>query len=325
MSEERFEVIVIGGGLAGLSAAYRLSKAGRKVLVLEKAPYSGAKNVSGGRIYTYALDKLMGDAWKDAPLEREINQEYLMMMNDEDAVIIDTTTNALGNQSYSVLREKFDKWLAGTVEEAGGLVIGGACVDGLIRKDGRVCGVTVGEESLECDLVIDAEGVNALVAERAGVIDPIRLENIAVGVMIETPAAALIADLLAKEAAFFSIGTNDLTQYTMAVDRGNAKVEKLYTTLHPAVLRSIRMVIKAAKEAHIPVGMCGESAADPALIPLLLSFGLDEFSVSSSSILHTRKIISEWSQAQVNEVEQQAMQLDTPDAVEEYLHSISKQ
>lgn len=150
-------------------------------------------------------------------------------------------------------------------------------------------------------------------------------ENIAVGVMIETPAAALIADLLAKEAAFFSIGTNDLTQYTMAVDRGNAKVEKLYTTLHPAVLRSIRMVIKAAKEAHIPVGMCGESAADPTLIPLLLSFGLDEFSVSSSSILHTRKIISEWSQAQVNEVEQQAMQLDTPDAVEEYLHSISKQ
>lgn len=182
MSEERFEVIVIGGGLAGLSAAYRLSKAGRKVLVLEKAPYSGAKNVSGGRIYTYALDKLMGDVWKDAPLEREINQEYLMMMNDEDAVIIDTTTNALGNQSYSVLREKFDKWLAGKVEEAGGLVIGGACVDGLIRKDGRVCGVTVGEESLECDLVIDAEGVNALVAERAGVIDPIRLENIAVGV-----------------------------------------------------------------------------------------------------------------------------------------------
>ena len=76
--------------------------------------------------------------------------------------------------------------------------------------------------------------------------------------MIETPAAALIADLLAKEAAFFSIGTNDLTQYTLAVDRGNAKVENLYTTLHPAVLRSIRSIIRAAKEAKIPVGMCGE-------------------------------------------------------------------
>ena len=106
MSEERFEVIVIGGGLAGLSAAYRLSKAGRKVLVLEKAPYSGAKNVSGGRIYTYALDKLMGNEWKDAPLEREINQEFLMMMNDEDAVVIDTTTNAFGNQSYSLMMIK---------------------------------------------------------------------------------------------------------------------------------------------------------------------------------------------------------------------------
>lgn len=182
MSEERFEVIVIGGGLAGLSAAYRLSKAGRKVLVLEKAPYSGAKNVSGGRIYTYALDKLMGNEWKDAPLEREINQEFLMMMNDEDAVVIDTTTNAFGNQSYSVLRGRFDKWLAGKVEAAGGLVIGGATVDGFIRRDGRVCGVTVGKEELECDLVIDAEGVNALVAERAGVIDPIRLENVAVGI-----------------------------------------------------------------------------------------------------------------------------------------------
>ena len=124
----------------------------------------------------------MGDEWKDAPLEREINQELLMMMNDEDAVVVDTTTNALGNQSYSVLRARFDKWLAGKVEEAGGLVIGGACVTGLIRKDGRVCGVTVGEEKLECDLVIDAEGVNAIVAERAGVIDPIRLENVAVGI-----------------------------------------------------------------------------------------------------------------------------------------------
>jgi phosphoenolpyruvate-protein phosphotransferase (PTS system enzyme I) len=107
--------------------------------------------------------------------------------------------------------------------------------------------------------------------------------KIALGVMIETPAAALTADLMAKEADFFSIGTNDLTQYTIAVDRGNAKVEQLYTTLHPAVLRSIRGIIHAAKQAKIPVGMCGESAADPLLIPLLMQFGLDEFSVSASS------------------------------------------
>ena len=144
--------------------------------------------------------------------------------------------------------------------------------------------------------------------------------DIQVGVMIETPAAALTADLLAKEAAFFSIGTNDLTQYTIAVDRGNAKVEKLYTALHPAVLRSIRNVIQAGRQAGIPVGMCGESAADPALIPLLLHFGLDEFSVSASSVLATRKTISEWSGEQAAQLTEQAMALATPDEVGTYLH-----
>ena len=144
--------------------------------------------------------------------------------------------------------------------------------------------------------------------------------KIALGVMIETPAAALTADLMAKEADFFSIGTNDLTQYTIAVDRGNAKVEQLYTTLHPAVLRSIRGIIHAAKQAKIPVGMCGESAADPLLIPLLMPFGLDEFSVSASSVLKTRKTISEWNREQVEQVAEQAMQLSTPQELDEYLH-----
>lgn len=145
--------------------------------------------------------------------------------------------------------------------------------------------------------------------------------KIALGVMIETPAAALTADLMAKEADFFSIGTNDLTQYTIAVDRGNAKVEQLYTALHPAVLRSIRGVIHAAKQARIPVGMCGESAADPLLIPLLMQFGLDEFSVSASSVLKTRKVISQWSQEQAEQVAEQAMQLSTPQELSDYLRS----
>lgn len=181
MSEEKFEVIVIGGGLAGLAAAYRLSKAGRDVLVLEKGPSCGSKNVSGGRIYTYALDALMGDEWKGkAPLEREISREMLMMMNDEESMVIDTSVNAMAGQSYSVLRQKFDGWLADECEKLGAMVIGGSTVTDLIRKDGRVCGVKVGEEELECDIVIDAEGVNPLVAERCGVIAPIRVENVAV-------------------------------------------------------------------------------------------------------------------------------------------------
>ncbi|MBP5288809.1 MAG: phosphoenolpyruvate--protein phosphotransferase [Clostridia bacterium] len=112
-----------------------------------------------------------------------------------------------------------------------------------------------------------------------------------VGVMIETPSAALISDLMAKEAAFFSIGTNDLTGYTMAVDRGNAKVKGLYDVFQPSVLRAIEMTIKNAGAAGIPVGMCGEAAADPRLIPSLVEWGLDEFSVTPTSILQTKKNI----------------------------------
>ena len=145
---------------------------------------------------------------------------------------------------------------------------------------------------------------------------------IPLGVMIETPAAALIADLLAKESDFFSIGTNDLTQYTIAVDRGNAQVAKLYTVFHPAVLRSIRQVIAAGKAAGIPVGMCGEAAADPALIPLLLQFGLDEFSVSPSSVLAARKHIADWDGEEAARATRGAMELTTAAQVEAYLKGV---
>lgn len=117
--------------------------------------------------------------------------------------------------------------------------------------------------------------------------------NVPVGIMIETPAAALTAGELAKEADFFSIGTNDLTGYVMAVDRGNSKVSGLYDVMQPAVLKAIELAIKGAKENGIPVGMCGEAAADPRLTARLLEWGLDEFSVSPSSILRTRKAILE--------------------------------
>ena len=121
----------------------------------------------------------------------------------------------------------------------------------------------------------------------------VAVRAVPVGIMVETPAAALISDELAGMADFFSIGTNDLTGYVMAVDRGNAAVAGLYDIMQPPVLRAIEMTIKNAKKAGIPVGMCGEGAADERLIPKLLEWGLDEFSVSASSILRTRKIISE--------------------------------
>lgn len=144
-------------------------------------------------------------------------------------------------------------------------------------------------------------------------------KNIEIGVMMETPAACMMADALAKEAAFFSIGTNDLTGYTMAVDRGNAEVAYLYSTYNPAVLRAIKRIIECGKKEGIMVGMCGEAAADFKLIPLLLAFGLDEFSVSATSVLKTRKTISDCDVEECKALADKVMECVTEEEVLEIL------
>ena len=116
-------------------------------------------------------------------------------------------------------------------------------------------------------------------------------KEIEAGVMIEVPSAAMVSDLLAEKAAFFSIGTNDLLQYTLAVDRGNEKVNYLAKPLHPAMIRFLKMTIDAAHKRGIKAAMCGEMAGDPELTPLLLGLGLDEFSMTSSFIPRVKKII----------------------------------
>lgn len=149
-------------------------------------------------------------------------------------------------------------------------------------------------------------------------------QNISLGIMVETPAAAATADILAEEVDFFSIGTNDLTGYMMSTDRGNGKVAYLYSVYQPAVLRMIRNVCEAAHKAGIPVGMCGEAAADPALIPCLLGFGLDEFSVGSRQVLATRRTISLWSRQEAEDTVRKVMTLHTVEETEAYLNSIKK-
>jgi phosphotransferase system enzyme I (PtsI) len=149
-------------------------------------------------------------------------------------------------------------------------------------------------------------------------------KDIEVGTMIETPAASLIADNLAAECDFFSIGTNDLIGYTMCADRGNDRVRYLYSVYNPAVLRSIKRVIECGNEKGIMVGMCGEAAADPLFIPLLISFGLGEFSVSAPAILRTRSIISKWTKAEADELAEKALSLKTTAEVKALLESAAK-
>ena len=144
-------------------------------------------------------------------------------------------------------------------------------------------------------------------------------KNIKVGIMIEIPSAALIASGLAKECDFFSIGTNDLIQYTVAVERGNEKISKLYTKFHPAVIKLIKSAIDGAHDAGIFCGMCGEAAGDELYIPLLIGLGLDEFSMNSNSILKARKKISELEKFDCKELADEILKMTSAEEVENRL------
>ena len=150
-------------------------------------------------------------------------------------------------------------------------------------------------------------------------------KSIEVGIMVETAAASLLADIFAKEVDFFSIGTNDLIQYTMSVDRGNVKIAGLYSPFSPAVLRSINRIITEGKKAGIMVGMCGEAAADPLLIPVLLAWGMDEFSMSASSILKSRQIISGCDSKDLKAKVDKVLEMSTEGEIKEYLKKLTEE
>lgn len=140
-------------------------------------------------------------------------------------------------------------------------------------------------------------------------------ENIEIGIMIEIPSAAIMSDVLAKECDFFSIGTNDLIQYTMAVERGNEKVANLYSHFHPAIIRLIKYVIDNAHKNHILCGMCGEAAGDLQFIPILIGLGLDEFSMNANKILPARKLIRELDFKECQKLAEEVLKLPSTEEV----------
>lgn len=144
-------------------------------------------------------------------------------------------------------------------------------------------------------------------------------EAIKLGVMIEIPSAVLTADLLAEEVDFFSIGTNDLIQYTLAIDRTNEHLSHLYEPLHPAILRSLKLVVDAAHAAGIEACICGEMAGEPSCLPILLGLGFDELSMSPPSIPRVKKILRRCSLGEARELVARAMELRTADQVDAFL------
>jgi phosphotransferase system enzyme I (PtsI) len=147
-------------------------------------------------------------------------------------------------------------------------------------------------------------------------------EHVPVGLMIEVPSAAMTADILARRADFFSIGTNDLIQYTVAVDRGNERIAYLYEPFHPGVLRLLRMVIESAHGSGISVGMCGEMAGDPFATLVLLGLGLDEYSMSASVVPEVKRIIRSTSMAEAQEIVGTVMDMKSYDEVDRYVQNL---
>lgn len=151
-------------------------------------------------------------------------------------------------------------------------------------------------------------------------------KNVKVGIMIEIPSAAIMADELAKECDFFSIGTNDLIQYTVAVERGNERISDLYTKFHPAVIRLIKMAIDGAHKSKIFCGMCGEAAADEKFIPLLVGLGLDEFSMNPTKILNSRKMIRSLNHKECKKLVQEVLKMSSASEIkarlEEYKNNL---
>ena len=193
---EKFEVIVVGGGLAGLSAAYALAKDGVEVLVIERGDYSGAKNVTGGRLYMNPVRKLLPDLWAEAPLERFVTQETISVMSETSSVSIGLSSEKLRQEpyhSYTILRGKFDRWFADKAAEAGAMLVTKQKVDGLLRENGKIAGIVSGEDQIQANVVVAADGIMSQIAERAGLKERHKPKEFAVGIkeVVELPSQSI--------------------------------------------------------------------------------------------------------------------------------------
>ena len=189
-----FDAIVVGAGPAGSVAAYCMANSGLNVLLIERGTAAGSKNVTGGRLYAHSLEKVMPGFADEAPLERPVTRETITFLTEQSAISIDIASEKLRKTpSYTVLRAEFDAWLADKAEAAGATLVSGIRVDGPLLEGGKVVGVQCGEDPMSAKVVIAADGVNSLIAQKAGLRPELDQRDVATGVkcIIELPKGAI--------------------------------------------------------------------------------------------------------------------------------------
>lgn len=276
---DKFDVIIVGAGLSGLGAAYTLACSGLEALVLERGDYPGAKNVTGGRIYLNPIRPLFPGLFEKAPLERFITHESITLMAKERSVSFRYSGNELREkpqQSYSVLRSKFDRWLAEQAEEKGVMILSKIRVDDIVRAGAQIVGVVAGGEELRADVVIACDGVLSLLSEKAGLRSLGSPHDFAVGIK---EVIALDANLINDR---FNCADDEGTAHLFAGDITEGKFGGgfLYTnkdSLSLGMVIGIEDIMGDATSLEVPV-LLENFKKRPEIAPLIKGGSTVEYS-----------------------------------------------
>lgn len=265
-----FDAIVVGAGCAGSVAAYELAKAGKSVLMVERGNFAGAKNMTGGRLYTHSLERVFPDFREDAPLERRITHERVSLMAEDANFTVDFTSSAMqveGQESYSVLRGPFDQWLASKAEDAGAEAIYGIAVEKLVKDEGgRVLGVKAGEDEITAEVVVLCDGANSLLSEQAVGAKRPAPKQMAVGIkqVFELPINVIEDRVLANE------GDGAAWLFAGDATKGTFGGGFMYTNKESISLGIVAGIEATMNHGKTPVyQMMEDLKSNPAVAPLI--------------------------------------------------------